>query len=136
MKTSNLIKKSLILGLSISLLGMSVFAQAADDEIEFLDGEPEIVIDEVAPAEATIELTVTTGTVHVKAKKSSATVYLTFKGKKKYNLELASDSLITQEDLVSFDGKIVKLYGTPEKKVFKVTDMHLLADDYENTDSK
>lgn len=129
MKATSFIKKSIILGLSVSLLSLSVFAQADDDEVvELLDeNEGIMLIDETES---------TTGTLHVKPNKSGATVTLSYKGKKKFNVVIADNASITMDELTALDGKVVKLTGTTAKKLFKVTSIHNITDSVFADDSK
>lgn len=129
MKATSFIKKSIILGLSVSLLSLSVFAQADDDEVvELLDeNEGIMLIDETES---------TTGTLHVKQNKSGATVTLSYKGKKKFNVVIADNASITMDELTALDGKVVKLTGTTAKKLFKVTSIHNITDSVFADDSK
>lgn len=129
MKATSFIKKSIILGLSVSLLSLSVFAQADDNEVvELLDeNEGIMLIDET-------EFTI--GTLHVKQNKSGATVTLSYKGKKKFNVVIADNASITMDELTALDGKVVKLTGTTAKKLFKVTSIHNITDSVFADDSK
>lgn len=135
MKASSFIKKSLIIGLTVSLLGMSAFAQSADDdEVELLDGETAVVV--IEETEVVPELSTTTGTIVVKGKSGKEKVSITRSGKKQFSLEPATDSILTVKDLASFNGKIVIVTGTPEKKTFKVSTIDLLAPSSAVSDAK
>ncbi len=138
MKTSSLIKKCLILGLTVSLLGMNVFGQSYDDddEVILIDEESDIMLIAESESAPSVEYTTTTGTILVKGKNAKPKVLLTFGGKKKFTLEPASDSFLSMEDLISYNGKIVKLTGIAEKKNFKVLELAIINPDDSSADAK
>lgn len=121
MKTSKTIVKSLIIGLAFIFAGFTAFAQ---ESITNSSSEQTSVISNEKTKTAT-------GKVFLKTKKGIETHYLLVNGKKKYKLDAIAGSEITQDYLISLEGKSITASGYLDSKgkiisVTKVIDLSII----------
>lgn len=121
MKTTKTIVKSVIIGLTFILAGFTAFAQ---ESITNSSSEQTSVISNEKTKTAT-------GKVFLKTKKGIETPYLLVNGKKKYKLDAIAGSEITQDYLISLEGKSITASGYLDSKgkiisVTKVIDLSII----------